>query len=394
MKTILHLPTWFPDESRPISGLFTEKQISAISQYDAKRRHIVIPLTAEFIPITKPLLFFSRFFSKRNIKIINTEHYTVYQIDFFLSHKYFFGPISRQLQKQIERCIRQEQLAFSLIHAHVTYTGGVIAMELSKKYSVPYIISEHMSPFPFANQRQHSFLNKYIIAPIVNAAAVVAVSRHQKKEITHYTKVENTVCIISNIVNIEESIPTANKQNPKVQFVTVGMLNSNAKGIDLLIQAVKILCNKGIKNFTIHVAGGGSLLNELQLLAKAMQVGDFFCWHGLLPHSQILQLIKTSDAYICASRHESFGVAVVEALSFGKPVVGTDCGGTKDTINEKNGILVQNENSEALAQGIDWMLQHLYQFDKKLIIAQTKNKYSPKIIADQYIDIYDSLLNK
>ncbi|HRF24069.1 MAG TPA: glycosyltransferase family 4 protein, partial [Chitinophagaceae bacterium] len=112
--------------------------------------------------------------------------------------------------------------------------------------------------------------------------------------------------------------------NEKFQFILVGIL-SPVKGVDILIAAASILKAKGIHHFHITIAGGGKIEQDLQQLALQKNVDSYFSWTGALRPDEVLQKINESDAFVCASRHESFGVALVEALSLGKPVVATRC---------------------------------------------------------------------
>ena len=159
-----------------------------------------------------------------------------------------------------------------------------------------------------------------------------------------------------------------------------------------MIAAASILKAKGIHHFHITIAGGGKIEQDLQQLALQKNVDSYFSWTGALRPDEVLQKINESDAFVCASRHESFGVALVEALSLGKPVVATRCGGPQDTVNEENGLLVDNENPQALAEGLKWMMHNAGQFDSKKIAEAAVNKYGPAVISAQYLRLYEEIL--
>jgi len=55
---------------------------------------------------------------------------------------------------------------------------------------------------------------------------------------------------------------------------------------------------------------------------------------------------------VSTSRYETFGVALAEALSCGRPVVWTDSGGPRDFLNERNSVKVKGRTPEAVAEAI------------------------------------------
>ena len=61
-------------------------------------------------------------------------------------------------------------------------------------------------------------------------------------------------------------------------------------------------------------------------------------------------------------------------------------------MNEENGLLVENENPLALAEGLKWMMQNAEQFDSKKIAAAAVNKYESAVIASQYLRLYEEVL--
>lgn len=69
-------------------------------------------------------------------------------------------------------------------------------------------------------------------------------------------------------------------------------------------------------------------------------------------------LLADLDVFVCASREEGFGLAIVEAMSVGVPVVATRCGGPIDIVDHGvNGLLVPVEDPIALAEAVEQLLQ-------------------------------------
>ncbi len=73
---------------------------------------------------------------------------------------------------------------------------------------------------------------------------------------------------------------------------------------------------------------------------------------GPLPKDEVIRLLRDSDVLVSTSRYETFGVALAEALSCGRPVVWTDSGGPRDFLNERNSVKVKERTPGAVADAI------------------------------------------
>jgi glycosyltransferase involved in cell wall biosynthesis len=91
-----------------------------------------------------------------------------------------------------------------------------------------------------------------------------------------------------------------------------------------------------------------ALVAELGLTKWVDFVGHVFDVHRLLP---------ALDVLVCASREEGFGLAVVEAMAAGVPVVATQCGGPEDVVEHGvSGLLVGPNDPEGLADAVELVL--------------------------------------
>ena len=77
--------------------------------------------------------------------------------------------------------------------------------------------------------------------------------------------------------------------------------------------------------------------------------------------------MKGCDAFVLASRAETFGVVYVEAMAAGLPVIATACGGPEDFVSEENGILIPADNEEKLTEALIEMYHMAHKYDKQAI---------------------------
>jgi glycosyltransferase involved in cell wall biosynthesis len=122
------------------------------------------------------------------------------------------------------------------------------------------------------------------------------------------------------------------------------------KGQTYLIQALSRLKEKGVKIRCIFV-GEGPLQNQLEIRATELGVVDFCDFIGR--RLDIELIYPALDIFVLPSLREPFGLALLEAMASGVPVVATDSGGPPAIINNnENGMLVPAKDEKALADRI------------------------------------------
>jgi len=166
------------------------------------------------------------------------------------------------------------------------------------------------------------------------------------------------------------------------------------KGVEYLIKAfVNVL--KKVNNAKLVIAGDGPLKNKLIYLSKKLGIDNHVYFLGKISDAEKVWLLKNSDLFVLPSinRGEAFGIAMIEAMYFGKPVVSTRIKGSGVTFVNKNGvtgIVIEPKNAEQLSKAIIKLLSNRKQRNKlgrnakkrslKLFIKKRKEKYFQKII--------------
>lgn len=112
---------------------------------------------------------------------------------------------------------------------------------------------------------------------------------------------------------------------------------------------------------------------------------------GRIPHEDIPGLLQRVHAVVSASRTETFGVTLIEALACGKPVVATRSGGPEHFVNETNGLLVPVGDVEALTAALREMVDHYDRYDAASIRAECVERFSEAAIIRQLEQVYAGL---
>jgi glycosyltransferase involved in cell wall biosynthesis len=154
---------------------------------------------------------------------------------------------------------------------------------------------------------------------------------------------------LSTVPMEEPEILTAAMNDKKVKIGVVSRL-SEEKGIQYLLQAVPLIVEQ-FPDFEIYIAGEGAYRKPLEALAKSLQAGSRVKFLGHV--SDVRGFLGRLDLFVQPSRSESLGVAIMEAMSMGLPVVATNVGGIPEIVAAgASGILVLPCHPELLAKSI------------------------------------------
>ncbi|MGH2787265.1 MAG: glycosyltransferase [Actinomycetota bacterium] len=122
------------------------------------------------------------------------------------------------------------------------------------------------------------------------------------------------------------------------------------KGYPYLIQAAALV-RQEMPNVRFVLIGLGPLENEMRRKAAALGVDDIVIFAGY--REDVPRVAGTFDLFALPSIHEGLSIALVEAMTLGKPAVVTDVGGLPEVIShEKHGFVIPARNEKLLAEAI------------------------------------------
>ena len=176
------------------------------------------------------------------------------------------------------------------------------------------------------------------------------------------------------------------KINQNINITTVCRL-SNEKGIEIILNALKI---SKVNNFIFYIVGTGDQKNNLMNLCNNLQISQKVKFLGL--KKNINPILKKTDLFINSSYFEGFPNSVVEAITYGIPVICSQShGGINEILlNGKCGTIFKNGNVLHLSQKIN----EFYLFPKKYYLMTKKAKENVKrFTLKKNFEKYDKLFN-
>jgi glycosyltransferase involved in cell wall biosynthesis len=150
--------------------------------------------------------------------------------------------------------------------------------------------------------------------------------------------------------------------NGKLNLLFVGRLLP-WKGMHLGLKALAALNSQG-KDVHLTIIGSGSDQLRLKNMAKHLKIAEAVCWIPWMPRQELIRLYASFDLFLFPSLHDSGGMAVLEAMSLGLPVLCLDLGGPGQSVDNTSGcVIATTSRSEAqVIQAIaDFLKQVLHE---------------------------------
>lgn len=275
-----------------------------------------------------------------------------------------------------------------LVHAHGRYlAAGVLALRLKQEFNHPYIYTEHSSRFPsgYVPAASIPMLNKVID----QSSLYIAVSAQllKKVEETLDRQISNAV-IIPNVIDPVFITPPAAIQKSEPLIFTVVANLKHRKGIDILLRSFKKAFH-GEHNCILIIAGGGPEDKDLRQLRDYLGLGSCVHFEGKISKREVLSLLDRTHVFVLPSRFETFGVAIIEALSRGCPVLSTICGGPESIVPIDCGMLVDPENEDQLVEGLIKIRENFNKYNRNTIRQYAIQRFGPAAFLQRMEDIYN-----
>lgn len=391
------IPSWYPSQDHPINGIFNKEQTIALAKL-YPQANFCISLWGQqdesnllwgkdhLYNIIKILNFLKEKESESNILPNLFEKYTP---ALTWTQKLLSGNISKIISanesnlKQFEKRVGK----VNVIHAHSAYPGGYIAYALSKRFNIPYLITEHITPFPSKYYlTSKGDIKTNIMNAISHAHYIIAVSPALQHKIIDLD-LQNSVCI-PNLTDEEFFKPTLTvpDKGQIILFMLGRMVEQ--KGVPILLNALNKLSDNQIK---LRIGGDGENIDEYKNIASKLNLRNI-SWLGLLNRTEVRNELQQCHILVLPSLHENLPLVLLEAIACGKPIIATKCGGPESIVNEDNGLLAEVGDSDDLAHKISWMIDHYDRYKPEIIRADFMNRFSQKVVGNQIMELYKKVM--
>lgn len=365
----------YPTENYKMNGIFEFDQAKALASIGVKVIFAVVDLRS----IRRRRKFGLESFVKDGVQI---EMINIPCGNIPKNILYSIGELSLRI---LYSKIRRKYGTPHIIHAHFTHIGYIVN-RVFKKSNVSIVVTEHSSLIHKKNIEERLYnIAKHTYE---NSDRVIAVSASLSDSI--YQRFNINAIVIPNIVNTEIFTHKVTKRDNLFHITSTGSL-IRTKRMDVLIDAFYKAFSKS-SSIHLHIFGDGVERNSLERKIAEYNLEKNVHLMGIQPRQIIAEHLQNSDCFVLASQSETFGVAYIEALATGVPVVATKCGGPEDYINKKNGILVDKDDVTSLSKALKDIYVNINIYNRKMISEDTKKYFSQTIVAQKLVDIYSQIL--
>jgi glycosyltransferase involved in cell wall biosynthesis len=156
---------------------------------------------------------------------------------------------------------------------------------------------------------------------------------------------------VAEIGAMESGPAYADNLSPRISptFLFVGQLTER-KGVHELLQACSLLVKEGVECFSVVIAGTGACEQELHHEASTLGLDHIVHWVGAVNYESLGRYYRSSDVFVFPTLDDIFGVVLLEAMSFGKPILCSRYAGSKELAEHgSNGFVCDPLNCQELA---------------------------------------------
>jgi glycosyltransferase involved in cell wall biosynthesis len=156
---------------------------------------------------------------------------------------------------------------------------------------------------------------------------------------------------VPDIALLETRRTDANNLNPQrsPSFLFVGRL-IESKGVRELLKACSLLVQKGSDCFSVVIVGTGADEEDLHHEASTLGLNHIVHWVGAVNYGSLGSYYRSSDVFVFPTLDDIFGVVLLEAMCFGKPILCSRYAGSKELVEHgSNGFVCDPLNHQELA---------------------------------------------
>lgn len=191
------------------------------------------------------------------------------------------------------------------------------------------------------------YASEWFISKVYRRTPAVAVSESTKSELIEMGIPEKNIAVIHNSVDHTLYRPEGIKSDKPFTIGFLGRIKKY-KSIDHVLQAFEKIKNR-VPDAKLLVVGDGDYLPSLKKIASNMEHRDDIIFTGYVSGEEKVKYIHEMDIVVNPSPKEGWGLTVIEANACGRPVIGADVPGLRDSIiHDRTGLLYEYGDIEAL----------------------------------------------
>jgi glycosyltransferase involved in cell wall biosynthesis len=295
-------------------------------------------------------------------------------------------------------CYRYSKRVFAILLKypdHLIYSQGLSVWYGIKKIAHRIIVNPHgLEPYQCISLKDKltaipfKFVFNYLFR---QAANVVSLGGKLTDILKQHIPDDQKIIELPNAVTLPAERAFSKKTTEKLNLLFVGRFAHN-KGIHILLTAIEELNATGYADkITYNLGGKGPLFEEYR---KRYTFGNLN-YLGFIADDQLIELYKNNDLFVLPTLFEGMPTVVLEAMSYGMPVIVSDVGATSELVSTDNGYLIPKNDTGILKKTI-LAFYNLKEEERKRLSENSYQKvlknFTWEKIAEKHIQVFKQLI--
>lgn len=276
--------------------------------------------------------------------------------------------------RAIARKIKQHDSDVVQSHmSRATYMAGKACRQLSK----PLVVTLH---------------NYIDLKYYTNVTRFIPATRDQYDYLHRKNIPEHMIDLIPHFSYLDPVAAPSFNDNESLLFGCYGRM-VNKKGFHLVLPAFKKLLEAGVKA-SLVIGGDGPELSNLENLSAQLKLQDDVKFIGWV--DDVAEFLETADVFVLPSLDEPFGIAVLEAMAMGKPIVSSKSQGPKEILNNENAYLAELNDVGSLFRAMLSAAKDKPEREDKArqALVDYKTFYDKEVVLPKFLNLYEKVATK
>ncbi len=279
-------------------------------------------------------------------------------------HIFRFPAINARFHRDSRIVIPYERRAFSVfkdleaVYSHTPFSMGILALRVAKRYKLPHVHTYHTLFREYLHYLPRLIRPSRRLAERISAAfcnrcdAVTVPSTVMREELLRYG-IHKPIYLLPFGVAVEpyeqpmrvDARHRLGLTSEEFFLFYAGRLGAE-KNLDFLLRAFRAMLDSwdGPKLLRLVLAGNGPYRPHLESLAQELALGDRIIFAGFIPREELVDYYRAADLFLFASKTETQGLVLMEAMAAGLPAVAVRAMGVQDVVfPDETGVLVPED---------------------------------------------------
>ncbi len=371
---VLFLPSWYPSENDFSNGIFIKRHVQDIA---LTQKAIVTVLSVHNTSSNGYFVNEKIDELVKEIRVYYESSSSPFSRLYSFFKAYYLGL----------RYLKSQNYKADLLHVHVAWRAGIIALILNYIWKTPIVLTEHWSGYQPQDGRYSGFLIKSITKKLCSRSVGITTISEDLANAMMAHELHGNYTVIGNAADPELFLPSENKENI---YVHVSNFVPEKQPLEVIKAFSKVVID--FPESSLVMIGFGPLLDDCKKLVIEKKLSKYVIFTGLLQPKEVSNWVAKSKALVLFSKFEGLPCVMIESWMCGVPVITTPVGGIPEVFNHNLGVLVESE-TELYQAFMDIETKKLT-FDAQIIRQYALHNFTPSIIGNKFIDFYQSVLEQ